>query len=164
MPIETPHERTILSRRTRLALAFAAVAAAVLVAVPGAQAATFCVGAPADRSGVQLPGDGDGLYEALSQAQSNAEGDTVRVGAGTYTSPEPGAWQFSDSIHGIEIRGEGSDRTILQGTGLSAPTLKLTGANEFISSVKDLGLRRFRGAAAIRSDSTWRTRMRRTSP
>ena len=141
MPIETPHERTILSRRTRLALAFAAVAAAVLLAVPAAQAATFCVGAPSNCSGTQLPGDGDGLYEALSQAQSNAESDTVRVGAGTYTSPEPGAWQFSDSVHGIEIRGEGPTETVLRGIGLGAPTLKLTGANEFISGVENLGLR-----------------------
>jgi hypothetical protein len=140
MPIETPHERTILSRRTRLALAVAAVAAAVLLAVPAAQAATFCVGSPSDCSGTTLPGDGGGLQQALTDAATNTEPDTVQVAAGTYTPPGPGGWDFEDTVYGIEIRGEGPTETILHGTGSSAVTLALTGAGDAASRLMSLGL------------------------
>jgi PKD domain len=131
----------------RIALTIAAVAVGLLLAVPGAQAATFCVGSPANCSGIDLP-EGDSLAEALSTAALNGEPDLIRVGPGSYTPGEPGGFRFEDLTHGIEIRGEGPTRTILEGNDASEPTLKLTGAGEFVSSVQDLGVRLPDGAGS----------------
>ena len=123
----------------RIALAIVAVVAGLLLAVPGAQAATFCVGSPSGCSGIELPGGA--LDEALSTASLNGEPDLVRIGAGTYTPGEPGGWEFLDSAHGIDIRGEGPTETILDSTGAGATTLQFAGAGEFESSVRDLGVK-----------------------
>jgi hypothetical protein len=112
----------------RLALAVAAVAAGLMLAVPGAQAATFCVGSPTNCSGIDLPGTSGSLDEALEDAELNAEPDLIRVGPGTFVPGEPIGFKFVDPTHGIEIRGDGPTETILEVENTTDPTLKLTGA------------------------------------
>jgi hypothetical protein len=141
MPIETQHRHASLSKHVRPALALAAVVVGLLLAVPGAQAATYCVGAPTDCSGMDYPGNGGVLQEVLDLAAANGEPDVVRIGAGTYTPGEPGGWEFDDVTNGIDIRGEGPTETILEASDASQPTLKLTGAGGFSSGLTDLGLR-----------------------
>jgi hypothetical protein len=125
----------------RLALVLVAVLAGLLLAVPGAQAATFCVGSPTGCSGIDLPGTSGSLDEALSNAELNAEADLIRIGPGTYVPGEPVGFQFNDPTHGIEIRGDGATETILEVGNTTEPTLKLKGAGDFASSVRDLGVR-----------------------
>jgi len=138
MPTETQHQ---LTKHIRLALALAAVAAGLLFAVPGAEAATYCVGAPASCSGIDMPGNGAGLRDAFDQASANGESDNVWIGPGTYTPPEPGGFEVTSPAHGIVIRGSGSDQTILEGSGPSAITLNLTGAAGDSSSVRNVAVR-----------------------
>ena len=104
-------------------------------------ASTYCVGSPSDCSGIAKPGTPAGLQEALSQAEANAESDSIRIGPGTYTAPGPTGFAISSPAHSIHIRGEGPGATVLQGSGLSAVTLRLTGTGGDSSTVSDLGLR-----------------------
>jgi PKD domain len=140
MPFDRQHQRPTLTYRTRLALALAAVVAGLLVMVAGAEAATYCVGSPANCSGITLP-EPDSLDEALSHAALNNEADVIRLGPGTYTPGEPGGFQFEDLTHGIEIRGEGPTETILETDGAGETTLRITGMSEFGALVRDLGVR-----------------------
>ena len=100
---------------------------ALLVAVPGARAATYCVGSPSDCSGIAKPGTSSGLQEALSQAEANGEGDRVRIGPGTYIAPGAAGFLINSPGNGIHVVGEGAESTILQGSGVDAVTLRLTG-------------------------------------
>ncbi len=119
-----------------------AVAFALALALPAlASASTYCVGSPSDCSGIAKPGTAAGLQEALSQAEANAENDSIRIGPGTYTAPGPTGFAISSPAHSIHIRGEGPGATVLQGSGLNAVTLRLTGTGGDSSTVSDLGLR-----------------------
>ena len=130
-----------MPRRLHIAaLAIAAVAAALLLAAPGAHAATYCVGQPSGCSGISLLGTGGGLQEALSQAGATPEPDLVRIGAGTYT-PESGGFQVSSPAHAINIEGAGSDETILEGAGPDATTLLMVGDGSDTSGVSGIGVR-----------------------
>jgi len=124
-----------------VALALAAVVAALLLAAPGAHAATYCVGSPSGCSGIDMPGTGGGLQEALSQAGATAESDLVRVGAGTYTPPEPGGFEVESPAYAIRIEGMGPDTTILDGRGADAATLRMVGSGLDASSLTSIGLR-----------------------
>jgi hypothetical protein len=137
MPTEIQHQPR---KRARFAHALAAMLAGLLLAVPGADAATYCVGSPEGCSGISKPGDGAGLQQALDQASANGETDSVWIGPGTYT--RPGGFQVVSPAHGIVIRGSGSDRTILQGTGTSAVTLNFAGnGGGDTSNVRNVALR-----------------------
>ena len=125
----------------RLAMAVAALAAGLKLAVPGAEAATFCVGSPTNCSGIDVPGTSGSLQEALESAKLNAEPDLIRVGPGTFVPGEPIGFTFDDPTHGIEIRGEGPTETILQVENTTEPTLTIKGAGGIASSVRDLGVR-----------------------
>jgi hypothetical protein len=127
--------------RAHLALALVGALVALLIAVPGAGAATYCVGSPSECSGIAKPGTPAGLQEALSEAEANAENDSVRVGPGTYTAPGPTGFAINSPAHSIHIRGEGSAATLLEGNGPNAVTLRLTGTGGDGSTVSDLGLK-----------------------
>src|SRR5215211_1223207 len=113
--------------RAHFSIALAGALVALLLAVPGAGAATYCVGSPSDCSGIAKPGTPAGLQEALSEGEANAEDDSVRVGAGTYTAPGPAGFVINSPTHSIHIRGEGPAVTVLEGSGPNAVTLRLTG-------------------------------------
>jgi hypothetical protein len=115
--------------------------AGLLIAVPGVEAATYCVGSPASCSGIDVPGNGTGLQQAFDQASANGESDSVRIGPGTYTPPEPGGFEVVSPAHGIVIRGSGSDQTILEGLGPSAVPLDFTGAAGDSSNVRNVAVR-----------------------
>jgi hypothetical protein len=128
--------------RLPASLAVLAVAlVALLVAVPGARAATYCVGSPTECSGIAKPATPAGLQEALSEAEANAEGDRIRIGSGTYTAPGPAGFAINSPTNSIRIRGEGPAATLLQGSGPNAVTLRVTGAGGDGSGVSDLGLK-----------------------
>ena len=134
--------RRMRSHRLTKVTVLVAVAVAVALAVPAlAPASTYCVGSPSDCSGIAKPGTPAGLQEALSQAEANAENDSIRIGPGTYTAPGPAGFAISSPAHSIHIRGEGPGATVLQGSGLNAVTLRLTGTGGDSSTVSDLGLR-----------------------
>jgi hypothetical protein len=134
--------RRMRSHRLTKVTVLVAVAAAVALAVPAlAPASTYCVGSPSDCSGIAKPGTPAGLQEALAQAEANAENDSIRIGAGTYTAPAPTGFAINSPAHSVHIRGEGPGATVLQGSGLSAVTLRLTGTGGDSSTVSDLGLR-----------------------
>jgi PKD domain len=141
MPTENQHRHGTFSKRTRLALALAAVVAGLLLAVPGAHAETYCVGAPADCTGIDMPGNGGALQEAFDQAAATNESDHVRIGPGTYIPAEPGGWEITSPGSGIHVRGEGPTKTILQGTGVSGLTLMFSGPGGDSGTLEDLGLR-----------------------
>jgi hypothetical protein len=127
-------------------VALAVALVALLVAVPGARAATYCVGSPSDCSGIAKPGTSSGLQEALSQAEANGEGDRVRIGPGTYIAPGAAGFLINSPGNGIHVVGEGAESTILQGSGVDAVTLRLTGTGGDASTVSDLGVRLSGGA------------------
>jgi hypothetical protein len=134
--------RRMRSHRLTKVTVMVAVAVAVALALPAlASASTYCVGSPSECSGIAKPGTPAGLQEALSQAEANAESDSIRIGPGTYTAPGPTGFAISSPAHSIHIRGEGPGATVLQGSGLSAVTLRLTGTGGDSSTVSDLGLR-----------------------
>ena len=115
--------------------------AALFVAVPAANAATFCVGSPAGCSGIDKPGDGAGLQEALDEASVNAVDDEVRIGSGTYTAPDVNGFEVTSPAEAIEILGSGSELTTLRGQGSDGVALKVTGNGRNTSSLRDLGAR-----------------------
>jgi hypothetical protein len=123
------------------ALAIAAVAAAVLLFAPGAHATTYCVGVPSVCPGANMAGTGGNLQEALNLAAASPEPDLVRVGPGTYVSPEPGGYHVSSPAYPIDIEGAGSDQTILEAAGPDATTLLMVGDGSDTSSVTGIGLR-----------------------
>jgi hypothetical protein len=130
--------------RSRLAKSalLIAVAVALTLAVPAlAGASTYCVGSPSGCSGIAKPGTPAGLQEALAEAEANAQNDLIRIGAGTYTAPGPAGFAISSPTNSIHIRGEGRGATVLQGSGPSGVTLRLTGVGGDASTVSDLGLR-----------------------
>jgi hypothetical protein len=114
---------------------------ALLVAVPGARAATYCVGSPAECSGIAKPGTPAGLQDALSEAGASADQDIIRIGSGTYTAPGPTGFAVDSPTHGLHIIGEGRGATLLQGSGPNAVTLRLTGMGGDASTVSDLGVK-----------------------
>jgi hypothetical protein len=137
------------SRRPTNIAMLTAVAAAVALAAPAlAPASTYCVGSPSDCSGIAKPGTPAGLLEALAEAEANAENDSVRIGPGTYTAPGPTGFAINSPAHSIHIRGEGPGATVLQGSGLSAVTLRLTGTGGDSSTVSDLGLKLSNGGGS----------------
>jgi len=141
MPIETEPQLLPFSKHARLFLALAAVVTGLLLAVPAADAATYCVGSPSECSGVNKPGDGAGLQEAFDEASANGESDMVQIGVGTYIPPEPGGFEVVSPANSIVIGGSGSDATILEGRGPSAVTLNLTGSGLDSSNVRNVALR-----------------------
>ena len=141
MPIETQHHAPALSKPARLVLAVAAVIAGLFLAVPAANAATFCVGSPPDCAGIDMPGDGSGLQAALDQAGANNEADLVRIGEGTYVAPDSAGFVANSPAHAIRIWGDGTDETLLEGQGSGGTTLSVTGNNEDSSGIRSLGIR-----------------------
>ncbi len=134
--------RRMRTHRLTKVTVLVAVAVAVALALPAlASASTYCVGSPSDCSGIAKPGTAAGFQEALSQAEANAENDSIRIGPGTYTASGPTGFAISSPAHSIHIRGEGPGATVLQGSGLNAVTLRLTGTGGDSSTVSDLGLR-----------------------
>jgi hypothetical protein len=140
MPIEIPQRRPRLTNPGHLVLALAAVMAVLFVAVPAANAATFCVGSPAGCSGIDKPGDGAGLQAAFDEASVNADDDEVRIGPGTYTAHDANGFEVTSPANAIQILGSGSELTILRGQGADGVALKVTGDGHNTSSVRDLAL------------------------
>jgi hypothetical protein len=137
------------SHRLTKVTVLVAVAVAVALAVPAlASASTYCVGSPSECSGIAKPGTAAGLQEALSQAEANAESDSIRIGPGTYTAPGPAGFSISSPAHGVHIRGEGPAATVLAGSGLNAVTLRLSGVGGDASTVSDLGLKLSEGGGS----------------
>ena len=130
------------SNRLTSIVVLIAVVAAVALAVPAlASASTYCVGSPSECSGISKPGTPAGLQEALSQAEASPDSDSIRIGPGTYTAPGPAGFAINSPASPIHIRGEGPGATLLQGSGLNAVTLRLTGTGGDGSTVSDLGLK-----------------------
>jgi PKD domain len=141
--------RRMRSHRLTKVTVLVAVAVAVALAVPAlASASTYCVGSPSECSGIAKPGTAAGLQEALSQAEANAESDSIRIGPGTYTAPGPAGFSISSPAHGVHIRGEGPAATVLAGSGLNAVTLRLSGVGGDASTVSDLGLKLSEGGGS----------------
>ncbi|HEX8122398.1 MAG TPA: PKD domain-containing protein [Solirubrobacteraceae bacterium] len=96
-------------RSTNLIAALSATA--LLGLATTADAKTYCVGAPA---GCPADGVAASLDGALSAAQASGGPDEIRVGAGTFKTPQGFKYAAASDVNTIQIHGAGPDQTILR--------------------------------------------------
>jgi hypothetical protein len=118
-------------------LAVAVAAAVIVVAVlPGAAGATdYCVDPSIDCGANKV----DSFQKALDLADDTPDADRIFLGAGTYTAPDKGGFQYYQMDGPVEIVGAGAERTILTSPAGGDYVLGLFGGAA--TSIHDLTIR-----------------------